>query len=116
MFTFPFSRRQDDRPQTRRPRTRRPLVEDLEGRRLLSSVAIRPPVGEVIAPAVLIRKHVGPEVVSPAFRQGSHIGTGAVPDGTVERGFQPQPSIVGDHPGTGATPDIVGSHGPYNYV
>ncbi len=36
MFTFPSSRRQADRPSARRPRARRSLVEDLEGRRLLS--------------------------------------------------------------------------------
>ena len=38
MFTFPISRRQADRPAARRPRTRRPLVENLEGRRLLSGI------------------------------------------------------------------------------
>ena len=42
MFTFPISRRQDDRSTTRRPRSRRsPMVESLEGRQLLSTL---PPV------------------------------------------------------------------------
>jgi hypothetical protein len=38
MFTFPAFRRRDDRLAGRRPSARRPLVEDLEGRRLLSGI------------------------------------------------------------------------------
>jgi hypothetical protein len=40
MFMFSMFRSQSDRPSTRRPQVRRqPLVETLEGRRLLSTVA-----------------------------------------------------------------------------
>jgi hypothetical protein len=52
MFTFPISRRQADRPRVRRPRARRRLVEDLEGRRLLSGIVgnhIRTSVAPAIA-------------------------------------------------------------------
>jgi hypothetical protein len=59
MFTFPISRRQDDRPHARRPRDRRPLVEDLEGRRL---------------PSGIVGNHIGVSV-SAAMIQGAHIGT-----------------------------------------
>jgi hypothetical protein len=60
MFSFPISHRRADRPAARRPRTRRPLVEDLEGRRLLSGI---------------VGNHIG----TPAI-VGSHIGMGVTPD------------------------------------
>jgi hypothetical protein len=74
MFTFPISRRQADRPAARRPRTRRPLVEDLEGRRLLSGI-VGNHIGVNVAPAIQ-GQHVGS---SPTI-QGQHIGTSVVSD------------------------------------
>jgi hypothetical protein len=96
MFNFPISRRQADRPAARRPRTRRPLVEDLEGRLLLSgiqgrhigtsvalaekayaqanfSVIAGNPIGTSVAPAI-VGNHIGVSV-SAAMIQGAHIGT-----------------------------------------
>jgi hypothetical protein len=68
MFSIPISRRQADRPAARRPRARRPLVDDLEGRLLLSGIPGRH-IGASIAPAIV----------------GNHIGMNAVP------------AIVGNH-------------------
>ena len=72
MFAFPISRRQDDRPRARRPRDRRPLVEDLEGRRLLSGI-VGNHIGVSVAPAI-VGNHIGTSV-SAAMIQGGHIGT-----------------------------------------
>ena len=70
MFTFPISRRQADRPAALRPRTRRPLVEDLEGRLLLSGIQGRH-IGTSVAPAI-VGNHIGIGV-DPAI-VGRHIG------------------------------------------
>jgi hypothetical protein len=59
MSTFPISRRHADSSPVLRSRTRRPLVEDLEGRRLLSGI-----VGNDIGMSV-----------SAVMNQGAHIGT-----------------------------------------
>jgi hypothetical protein len=84
MFTFPISRRQAHRPAARRPRTCRPLVEDLEGRRLLSGIV------------------------------GNHIGTNVVSDVVVMRkagGKADTPAIVGNHIGTSiSAAEIQGNH------
>jgi hypothetical protein len=59
MFTLPTFRRQDDRPSARRSRTcRRPLVEDLEGRRLLSSFVQGSHIGTNVSPAI-VGNHIG---------------------------------------------------------
>jgi hypothetical protein len=81
MFTFPISRRQVARPAARRSRNRRPLVEDLEGRRLLSGIAGRH-IGTSVA-SVVIRKATGVDV-TPAI-VGNHIGTGVVSDALLMR-------------------------------
>jgi hypothetical protein len=74
MFTFPISRRQADCPAARRPRTCRPLVEDLEGRRLLSGIAGNH-VGTSAA-AAIVGNHIGTSI-SAAMIQGNHIGMSA---------------------------------------
>jgi hypothetical protein len=81
MFTFPISRRQADRPHFRRSRTHRPLIEDLEGRRLLS-FTIGKDIDMSAVPAV-----VGNQIGTPVI-DGNHIGTSVVP------------AIVGNHIGT----------------
>jgi hypothetical protein len=58
MFTYLTSRRQADHSPTRRPRARRPLVEDLEGRQLLSGI---------------VGNHIGTSVSAAIV--GNHIGT-----------------------------------------
>ena len=81
MFTFTISRCQDNRPTTRRPQVcRRPLIEDLEGRQLLSTF--------------IVGGHIGSNV---AQIQGAHIGTNVA-------------QIQGGHPGTGVAPEIVANH------
>jgi hypothetical protein len=80
MFTFSTSRRQADRPSARLPRARRPLVEDLEGRRLLSGI-IGNHIGTSVSAEVVVTKpvdlivgnHIGTSV--NAAIQGNHIGT-----------------------------------------
>jgi hypothetical protein len=79
MFTFSISHQHDVRNSVRLPRARRPLVEDLEGRLLLSGIQGR---------------HIGTSVVegssSGSFSQievqtpirGGHIGT----DGVLRQG------------------------------
>jgi hypothetical protein len=74
MFTSLISRRQADRPAARRPRTRRPLVEDLEGRLLLSGIQ-----GNHIGTSVdlaIVGNHIGTSI-SAAMIQGNHIGMSA---------------------------------------
>ena len=72
MFTFPLSRRQAYCPAARRPRIRRPLVEDLEGRLLLSGIQGRH-IGTSVVPAI-VGNHIGMSV-SATMIQGAHIGT-----------------------------------------
>ncbi len=74
MFTFPISRRRSDAPSARRPQARRPLVEDLEGRQLLSGI-VGNHIGVSYSPA-LIGHHIGTSVSSAI--QGSHTGTNVV--------------------------------------
>ena len=74
MFTFPISRRLADRSSARRPQTRRPLVEDLEGRQLLSGI-VGNHIGMNVAPAI-VGNHIGMNV-APAI-VGNHIGTPAI--------------------------------------
>ena len=72
MFTLPTFRRQDDRPSARRPRAgRRPLVEDLEGRKLLSTFIQGNHIGSGVSAAVQ-GAHIGTSV--SAAIQGAHIG------------------------------------------
>ena len=61
MLTLPFFRGETGRFSPRQPRCRRPLVEDLEGRKLLSGIQ-----GQHIGMAVV--DSVAPEI------QGNHIG------------------------------------------
>jgi hypothetical protein len=69
MFTFSMIRSQSDRPSTRRPRgRRRPLVETLEGRQLLSTVA------------AVQGAHIGTNV---SEIQGAHIDVEAMGGGGV---------------------------------
>jgi hypothetical protein len=73
MFTFPIFRGQDDRPTTRHPQARRrPLVEDLEGRQLLSNFIQGGHPGTGVA-AQIQGNHIGTNV---AQIQGGHPGTG----------------------------------------
>ncbi len=76
MFTFPIFRRQDDRPTSRRPiaRRRRPLVEDLEGRQLLSTFTAGVAGGNGQSAAMVVGSHIG----SAAMVVGSHIGSAAM--------------------------------------
>ena len=112
MFIFPISRRQTDRPHVRLPRARRPLVENLEGRRLLSGIQGNHIGVMSVAPAI-VGQHIGTAAI-----QGNHIGTPAIVGqhiGTsvtqvVQRkhiGTDVAPAIVGNHIGT---PAIVGQH------
>lgn len=75
MFPSPTARRQDDRPSARRRRAgRRPLVEDLEGRRLLSAIHRHPgaPSGEFVG------QHLVGSVSEAAGGSGSSAGTDTV--------------------------------------
>jgi len=98
MFLFPIFRRQDDRPCTRRSQTRRRLlVEDLEGRQLLSTLA-RSDVSfsftKISATADVVQgNHIG--VIASAI-QGNHIGTSMA-------------MIQGNHIGVSAS-GIQGNH------
>jgi hypothetical protein len=58
MFAFPISHRQADRLSVRRPQSSHPLLDDLEGRLLLSGIQ---------------GGHIGTSVVSAIV--GNHIGT-----------------------------------------
>jgi hypothetical protein len=72
MFTFPFFRRQDDRPTARRPQPwRRPLVESLEGRQLLATFMAT----NLQTPAI-VGQHIGVTVdaVEGGGGVGQHIG------------------------------------------
>jgi hypothetical protein len=71
MFTFPIFSLHADRSSTRRPPARRPLVEDLEGRWLLSGI-----IGNHIGISVstgIQGNHFGKNV--SADIKGNHIGT-----------------------------------------
>jgi hypothetical protein len=69
MFTFPIFRKQDDRPTIRRPQPRRcPLVEDLEGRQLLTVLTF---TKITMTAAAIQGSHIGSNV---AAIQGNHIG------------------------------------------
>jgi hypothetical protein len=70
MFTFPTSRRQADRSAARRPHARRPLVEDLEGRQLLSGI-VGNHIGTSVSPPI-VGNHIGTSVSPPIV--GNHIG------------------------------------------
>jgi hypothetical protein len=73
MFTFSMFRSQSDRPSTRRPQVRRrPLVETLEGRQLLSTVAAIQGAHIGTNVAAIQGAHIGSNV---AAIQGAHIGT-----------------------------------------
>jgi hypothetical protein len=76
MFTFPISRRQADRLAARRP-----LVEDLEGRRLLSGIQGRH-IGASFVPAIV----------------GAHIGTSAAL--AIPKAGGLSDGLVGNHIGT----------------
>ncbi len=59
MFTFPTFRRQDDRPSVRSPRTSLgPFLEDLEGRKLLSTFVQGSHIG-TNASAAVAGRHIG---------------------------------------------------------
>jgi hypothetical protein len=73
MFAFPISHRQAVRPSGRRPRTSRPLIEDLEGRLLLSGIQGRH-IGTSVAPAI-VGKHIGMRVSEGARAGVSSDGT-----------------------------------------
>jgi hypothetical protein len=97
MFLFPLFRHQDDRHCTRRSQTRRrPLVENLEGRQLLSTVASPDVSFNFTKISAIVGNHIGTNVsaivgnhigISPAVK-GGHIGTSVS-------------AIVGNHIGTG---------------
>jgi hypothetical protein len=72
MFTFPTFRRQDDRTSARRARAcRRPLVEDLEGRKLLSTFVQGSHIGTNVS-AAIVGNHAGTNVSAAVV--GDHIG------------------------------------------
>jgi hypothetical protein len=92
MFTFPITRHQGDRPAARRLRTRRPLVEDLEGRLLLSGIQ-----GRHIGTSVALAEKAYAQA-NLAGNVGNHIGMSVAP------------AIVGNHIGMSVAPAIVGNH------
>ena len=77
MRPFTTCRGQDDRPSTRRPRAgRRPLVEDLEGRRLLSGSNFHHRYDA--APAVTAAVDIGAPASDATHGGGSGGGAGKV--------------------------------------
>ena len=80
IFTFPNYRREADRPSAREPQSRRPLVEDLEGRQLLSGIQGQH-IGANVSAEIVVTKpvdlivgnHIGTSVT--AGIPGNHIGT-----------------------------------------
>jgi hypothetical protein len=95
--------RSNRRPQVRR----RPIVDDLEGRQLLSSLV--PEVQKVREAAMVVPEVQKVPEAASAFQGvvGSHIGTYAIQGSHVGTD-----AIQGSHIGTnGASPDgIVGNH------
>ena len=83
MFTFPFSRRQADAPSARHPRACRPLVDSLEGRQLLSTVA------------AIQGQHIGMNVSEGIV--GQHIGMN-VREGIVGQHIGMNANIINRHP------------------
>ncbi len=60
---------------------RRPVVEALEGRQLLSTVAVTPAIqGNHIGTNAIVGNHIGTNIV------GQHIGTGVVDDAVLPTG------------------------------
>jgi hypothetical protein len=75
MFTFPAFRRRDDRSAVRRRSASRPLVEDLEGRRLLSGLQ----GNHIGAPAAMIvGQHFPGSVCEAAGSSGLSAGADTV--------------------------------------
>jgi hypothetical protein len=86
MFTFPIPRHRNDGSTTRRRQgRRRPLVEDLEGRQLLSGI---------------VGQHIGTGVaMTPSIQK---VRDAAVSDQDVAIKHEPAvPAIVGNHIGMG---------------
>jgi hypothetical protein len=101
MFTFPIPRRRNDGSTSRRQQgRRRPLVEDLEGRQLLSGIVAD--VQKVREAAAVAIKH---EPAVPAI-VGNHIGFQAV---TIKHQPADQ-SMHGHGPGNQGRPE----YGPGN--
>jgi hypothetical protein len=94
--------RSNRRPQVRR----RPIVDDLEGRQLLSSLV--PEVQKVPEAASAFQGLVGSHFGADAI-QGSHIGTDAIQGSHVGNNAASPAAIVGNHIGTSPAA-IVGNH------
>jgi hypothetical protein len=75
MFTFSISHCRDVRTSVRLPRTRRPLVEDLEGRLLLSGIQGRH-IGTSVVEASLSGSFAKVEFQTPI--PGGHVRTDGV--------------------------------------
>jgi hypothetical protein len=79
IFTFPISRRQADRPHVRWPRTRRPLVEDPEGRRLLSGI-VGNQIGMSVSLAMIQGAHTGTNIACQTPRVATRRATWRMPN------------------------------------
>ena len=66
MFTFTRPRSHADHSSTRQPQRRRPLVEDLEGRRLLSAFTATPDVQKVREAALVANNLDGSQLLNTA--------------------------------------------------